>query len=56
MSRPKNTDVFRKWNNPMYRDDPFAPWNDPMKKDDVFACWNDTFGEGLYKDEVERYR
>jgi len=52
----KNDDPFEKWNDPMYKDDPFAPWNDPIKKDDPFACWNNPFGDGDYKDEVEKYR
>lgn len=52
---PRNRDPFAKWNDPMHRDDPFAPWNDPIKKDDPFACWNDVFGEGNYKEDVEKY-
>ena len=52
----KNNDPFEKWNDPFYKDDPFAPWNDSFKKDDSFAAWNDPFGQGLYRDEVDRYR
>ena len=51
----RNTDPFAKWNDPMYKNDPFAPWNDIMKKDSPFACWNDPFGDGDYKDDVDRY-
>ncbi len=51
----KNDNPFEKWNNPMKSDNPFAPWNNLMKKDDPFACWNNPFGNGKYKDEVDRY-
>ncbi len=55
MAEPKNKDPFKKWNDPMHKNDPFAPWNDPMKAIDPFSCWNDIFGEGEYKDEVDKY-
>lgn len=50
-----NKDPFEKWNDPFFKDDLFAPWNDPLKKDDSFACWNDSFGQGDYREEVDRY-
>jgi len=52
---PRNTDPFETWNDPCYRSDPFAPWNDPCKRDDPFACWNDPFGDGAYKEDVDKY-
>lgn len=51
----KNRDIFKPWNNSMYKDDPFAPWNDIMKKNDPFACWNNVFGSGDYEKEVDKY-
>jgi len=50
----RNDDPFEKWND-YDKDNPSAPWNDAMKKDDPFACWNDPFGNGKYKDDVDRY-
>lgn len=38
-----NTDPFRKWNYPEYKDDPSQPWNGPHR-DNPFAPWNDPFG------------
>ena len=55
MSEPENKDPFQPWNDGMHKDDPFAPWNDETKRDDPFACWNNPFGDGDYKDEVDRY-
>ena len=52
---PTNDSIFEKWNDLIYKDDIFAPWNDPMKKDDVFACWNNIFGQGEYRDEVDKF-
>ena len=54
MNNHRNTSPFEKWNG-FNKDSVFAPWNDPMKKDDPFACWNNPFGNGKYKDEVDRY-
>lgn len=54
MKISRNTSPFEKWNL-IDKDSVFAPWNDPMKQDDPFACWNNPFGQGKYRDEVDRY-
>ena len=55
MSKPRNTDVTKPWNDPCYKDDPSKPWNDSCRKDDISACWNQIDGHGDYEEECNAY-
>lgn len=44
MSKHKNDDPFRIWNDPFNKDDPFAPHNG-FDADDPFKPWNSPFGK-----------